>query len=614
MKPGGNKLSKREIKRDLMTINALMGKNCEVSSYRKLGSSASTNTSNLAKGLEEACNSMQRRIESDDSPTDRDSNKPCTTSFFPTLCDLIRLSASSSKILQDVPGDVPGLINRAIFSVAEAMITYDSYDHSPATLDLSELMKSTLASTEPFNHNKHIAKMQRLLDRAQQYVEILESPAAPALSGAAALHNLPDGPMLVLLYRCETKAAWFCMRRFPALLAASTGGVLSAETGTNEFTVVSHRLLVTGPNACFQHACSDIPEDGSATLVRGLPPVMCVNPFPVEDHPGCVSVFATTADGLYAWGANPKGILGVVTQPPVVKNPRKIELDSPYPCEQILRSQSATFFFVGGEWFAAGQNSACCLGTKSTEPTVTPPQRIHGCPHSVAGFYSFSDSAGNGVTFAITTSRTNPVMACGSNELGQLGVGTQESVTEFKSVVLPRHVGITEVACIKIAGRLAVTIFFSDDNRLFVSGHNPAHMIFPTDSEFLITPQEIPFDLTGCFVYRSPRITGPRQGIVYSGRDVDQPSHNIMHVAQGADTGDFQTKPSCHGPGWEVFAIPAQFNTVEFFGLGLFAIRTRLGDELWDLSPTEGPGALCSIHGQLYMSSQRREGIPAPDM
>ncbi|KAG9394940.1 Regulator of chromosome condensation (RCC1) repeat [Carpediemonas membranifera] len=524
--------------------------------------------------------------------------------LFHHLCHLIGLSAAAAPLLKNSPGNVPALVQRAIREVVSAMMAQETQPvDSTALIDR---LRSVSDSTLPFIHRSpSLARTRALLDKAQRH---LGNSDQILVAGHESICTLPDQVLLVLLFMAaaEDGAAWFLSKKFLAVNTGPNERVVSLTTDHNDFITVGRRLLVSGDNSCSQRAWADPPDTSThtpthtPTLVR-LPPVVYVEAFPVDGDTSCISVFAVTEGGVFAWGANPHAVLGLDCDMPVVPYPHRVEIGSSPAEARIVSVPSATFFSVGGVWSAAGLNTAGRLGVGSSDLEVTPPRRVDGLHPTTHAFQSFTDSSDSGVTFALTKSRATPVLACGSNQLGQLGVGGRVDLTVFSPVIFHRAVTIDEVDCVVVHGRLAVTIFFSDD-RIFVCGHNPNRMIVPSDSEFITTPVEIPFPVDGAFFTRPSVLGAPWPAVVYAGRP---PGHSaeeghVMYVSHGATVEQFSTTRGPH-EGWDRMVVPDAVNTVEFFGIGIFAVRVP-GTNVWACSPVEGPGELRTIHGRLSMS------------
>ncbi len=142
------------------------------------------------------------------------------------------------------------------------------------------------------------------------------------------------------------------------------------------------------------------------------------------------SWWAMTAVGVFAWGSNAFGVLGVDSPKAIIDRPMKVNIAGAV-VTQISASPGLVFLRQPQGWLACGRNDFGQLGLGHTAPVSTPTY-VPGSS-AVERFVS-----GGRSTFAWTA---GGLLGCGRNHGGQLGIGRfTENVPSFTPVVLPDDV------------------------------------------------------------------------------------------------------------------------------------------------------------------------------
>ncbi len=243
-------------------------------------------------------------------------------------------------------------------------------------------------------------------------------------------------------------ACWLC-KSFAALDAEYTSSVqFHSDVVTDSKTrslalttseLFSRRLLLGGESKAGQ--CGRETDFMQAFTWMRMPPITGV-----VHREG--SWFAMTAAGVYAWGLNSSGQLGIGSRAPHVCRPIRVDLAGvlsvhPHDC--------VTFFRTTEGWQAAGDNSVgqLALGAASddvvTTPAVIPDSR------SIT-----SIQCTGGQTFAALGDN---ILACGDNATQQLGTGLQDrTLASLTPVIAPNGVSLAGARVVSGTGCTFFTI------------------------------------------------------------------------------------------------------------------------------------------------------------
>ena len=170
----------------------------------------------------------------------------------------------------------------------------------------------------------------------------------------------------------------------------------------------------------------------------------------VQLAPGTSSTFAISADGtLYAFGANAKGQLGVVSE-----NKNKEELKPIAVLENVKAVYSAGEFSYAikndGSLWVTGSNKKGQLGMTTEDKTVSVWTELT----TISDVASFA----LGEEFALALKNDGTVWAVGSNKNGQLGIGSDEKTVETWTQVTDGaasvFAGVDTAGCVKTDGTL----------------------------------------------------------------------------------------------------------------------------------------------------------------
>ncbi|KAG9395201.1 Regulator of chromosome condensation (RCC1) repeat [Carpediemonas membranifera] len=241
----------------------------------------------------------------------------------------------------------------------------------------------------------------------------------------------------------------------------------------------------------------------------------------LEIKGGCIFAHST-AGPLFAWGTNTSGILGVNRPEYTVRVPLPVVLP-PGRVDRILcggqnNLEPRSFFHVVGEgWFAAGVNTCGALGVGempglSDPAVVVVPRRVDTGGRTIVHWASDFQYH---VTFAITDDPTCPVMACGDNCMGQLGIGTEDQAcATLRPVAIPAGTVVTDV----MTARRVAAIFTKEEGGTgcFVCGANKARSIYPDAADALYTPMRLPFAISSIILSLCPLIYATPLGLLTS--------------------------------------------------------------------------------------------------
>ncbi len=187
--------------------------------------------------------------------------------------------------------------------------------------------------------------------------------------------------------------------------------------------------------------------------------------------------FANTTRGLYAWGWNYLGKLGVGGDEDVWQ-PRRVLIDSDVLDVSLIPYVS--FFRTVSGWFGCGSNRFGELGLGRTN-MVTTPARIPGS-EGVTWW-----GGGSGTTFGFSH---DGLLVCGENNEARCGIeSTDYKITTLTPVVLPDDVKgrVDRVVCNHWSS------FFIADRRCFACGFcRSGQLGLGSDERAIPTPAELP--------------------------------------------------------------------------------------------------------------------------
>ncbi len=152
-----------------------------------------------------------------------------------------------------------------------------------------------------------------------------------------------------------------------------------------------------------------------------LPPVM-------DYWVGCGSWFAQTTRGLFAWGSNWSGQLGIASYSRITR-PCRVSIPQTVMATHISVFNDVAFIRISRGWLGVGLNDDSMLGLPNGG-YVTTPTMVPGAENVIAW-------TSNRATFGIT--RTG-LLGCGSNARGQLGIDDDDAPS-LTPIRLPRGAG-----------------------------------------------------------------------------------------------------------------------------------------------------------------------------
>ncbi len=220
-------------------------------------------------------------------------------------------------------------------------------------------------------------------------------------------------------------------------------------------------------------------HSGSATAVTRLiriPPVLDAWIF-------CQCWFAQTTHGLYAFGDNDGGWLGLDSAEDEIIAPERV---THRDVTDVYVGETAVYLKTVDEWLGFRMNVFGQLGLGYDDDDVISPTPIPGS-HGVIRWRETM-----GTAFAWTA---DGLMACGANDHGQCGVGSTDEVTTLTPVALPDDVkGRVDRVLVSTHSS-----FFMSSRRCLVAGLNrhgelglgaPDHYV-TTPTELLIPVDDI---------------------------------------------------------------------------------------------------------------------------
>ncbi len=180
--------------------------------------------------------------------------------------------------------------------------------------------------------------------------------------------------------------------------------------------------------------------------------------------------FALTERGLFAWGSDEDGKLGLGNVGTV---PRPRPVSTPGDVLQVCAFDYITFIRTSGGWFGCGYNHNGELGLGHTESPVVTPTPIPGSI-DVTGWYCQSF-----VTLAFTENNT---LICGANGNGQLGIGSHaENVSTLTDLgmIVDSAVISDESALFRVGDKLLISGTLDAPDGEMVDHHSPHPLTLP---------------------------------------------------------------------------------------------------------------------------------------
>ncbi len=265
-----------------------------------------------------------------------------------------------------------------------------------------------------------------------------------------------------------------CKKFFLASRQYEESKVVFVDNDGDRITTVTldcGRLYSDGNNRENQCGIETAEDEVTGPRLIRLPPVLQV-------WCGDVRWFAKTTRGLYGWGCNDDGRLGVGYDDVYrVRQPHRVPIDGDVLDVSLLPGTS--FFRTDSGWFGCGDNLYGQLGLGHTDE-VTAPTLIPGSEGVTrwrGGYFC---------TFGF--SEDGHALACGENDDGQCGVGpTDDEVTTLTPVAL--SIPVDDVMIVD-----DVTIIRSGTT-LFGCGCNLNRQISSNETPQFTTPT--PLDLPG---------------------------------------------------------------------------------------------------------------------
>ncbi len=323
-----------------------------------------------------------------------------------------------------------------------------------------------------------IGRATRVLTGAHSHI----STAASVTDLQCHVTTLPPTVLARMLVALDNRSAWFLHHSFRAAqkpLAVLGSKYVVDWGGRVEFALIYSSLFARGANARGQ--------TGTGILDHALQHYIRVHLPSVRDFSvGHGAAFAITTGGLYVWGGNKSGSLGVGKVASVARRPRRVPLPAGATVLKVCPMAHSTFIETSVGWFAAGANQHGQLGIDdgaAPSPLVPQPELVKA-RGTITRVYSQA-----GTTFLWTVS--GPLLACGINDSGQSGVGGLHPTRRPTPVRLPAHSHVTGL--ITSCG----STFIFCGTRCFVCGNNMYSKLgVRTDDQPVDTPTELPFPVS----------------------------------------------------------------------------------------------------------------------
>ncbi|KAG9397202.1 Regulator of chromosome condensation (RCC1) repeat [Carpediemonas membranifera] len=308
----------------------------------------------------------------------------------------------------------------------------------------------------------------------------INTPLADGEELPDTIFTLMPGTIVAILHHAEVPSVQFICKKFYHCAMEEDKASEDYDFEATRLRLYHGRLYTSGNNLAGQCGAEpDTPWLCDFHWVR-LPPVL-------DLASAGNATFAYTSQGIFAWGSNTHGRLGIGSHhvSDTCSAPRRVQLDG---IRLVRPYERVTLFFTQTAIFAAGWNKFGTAGVGSTKHhIIATPERV-----SVSGWvdevWSFDR-----VTFFRTR---KGLFACGHNLNGALALGADEMPGLVDRVIpspvlvpLPPDIRVTDV---RHSGH---STFFLSGRRCFVAGANEFGQLGCEHSvELPLTELELPVD------------------------------------------------------------------------------------------------------------------------
>ncbi|KAG9392910.1 regulator of chromosome condensation, RCC1 [Carpediemonas membranifera] len=370
------------------------------------------------------------------------------------------LASSTESMSSVIPREVTAMIRSACsalphppyFSTMSVTTASDLLAELTAIItDLATVLADQIRRDAADTHNEPLKLAMHRLKSARECI----TETMPSCSDAT-LHGLLTWTLGAVLLAADDgldPATRFMCRKFAVVdREIARDSVVQLRRGTR-FTVFNARIFVEGMNDCGQAGVGYKSDTIGLTWIR-LYPIIRFDSY-ISESEGLVNI-AHTTHGLFAWGSNRCGSLGVNSLLPWIKAPTPMSLpDLIVHCLHALR-YGRTYFQTSEGWCAAGNNAFGSLGVGVEDGEdggcVQEPLMVDLSGADIHSFHSFERAV-----FVSTRTASTPLLAAGDNRAGALGIGSMMATEEvFARVCLPAGLKITDI--IPFEG---VTLIFS---------------------------------------------------------------------------------------------------------------------------------------------------------
>ncbi|KAG9396120.1 Regulator of chromosome condensation (RCC1) repeat [Carpediemonas membranifera] len=248
-----------------------------------------------------------------------------------------------------------------------------------------------------------------------------------------------------------------------------------------QFFITAHRLITRGNNLMGQSGAVTHAWAVKYKWIR-LPGRVCRV---ISDFG---STFVVTDRGLFAFGNNNGGKLGLGLPDRIVHAPHRVPLPQHVRVVDVCVSHMAVFVKTDAGWFSCGTNYSGQLGLGHVAIVHTP-QPVPGSGR-ISRVHSDYMS-----TFAWTDD--GELLACGSNDVGQLGIGSFDQTTSFTPVIVPAP----DTVCSVVGGPWSAS-FLTTDGKCYGCGMSRGQLGLPLEEETGIAEPtlvtKIEGEISGC--------------------------------------------------------------------------------------------------------------------
>ncbi|KAG9395791.1 hypothetical protein J8273_2703 [Carpediemonas membranifera] len=498
--------------------------------------------------------------------------------------EMIKLLLQADVIQERMPENVPQYIRRAvpvvINGITELVGELGAVKPLTSVDDVISLIDQTIRNIAALGMPELYQSVRYLMQAVELLVHpLLSMNLDPRTPLPDALFTLPPWLISTVMFSVDhPEICCFLCRKFFFCERERKKLQIVKRCGDNAFYLIAGRIFVTGPNdygqlgqtRCDHHLF----DNAEVSFVRGLPQTRCVFtvPQPNEDD-RAVAVFAVTEKGLYAWGCNSQRLLGLGLAATAVEHPMPVPIDTDTSVTRIRQADEALFFQAGASWYAVGSNTSGCLGVRSDAPFVATPTRVVLPRFMIVTDFKISRySSTAAAMFAWTTSSQTPILACGTNRNGALGVGSSSPAVDVLTPVrLASSRSIVDIQSLSERDQADTTVFFLEDQRCLVCGSNEQQHVYPLPDAVLSSPVELGFKVIAA--YQHPKYSdGSWIGMCYFSEDRTFTPVGSQHTSR------VQLKP-CEYAGWVELALRDEFDCIEFTDVGLCIVFKDTDDK-----------------------------------